>query len=150
MPPEPGNTHTYRFGETNSDVMEMVHLISKTSGYSRGVLIQTHIGCQVYQMLAEGTQSLPIRTSLSHLVSDEELVIDGEGHRVAGTEPPHRPVDGVSCRPPLFCILFYERDYEPLVLCYVSPSKVEHLWAKRRDEFRTCAFGYCSSWSWFF
>lgn len=75
-------------------------------------------------MLAEGTQSLPIRKSLSHLVSDEELVIDGEGHGVVGAEPPHRPVDGVSRQPPLLGILLYEWDHIPLVLCYVDPSKV--------------------------
>lgn len=73
-------------------------------------------------MLTGETQSLPIRTSLSHLVSDEELVIDGEGHRVTGTEPPHRPVDGVSRHLPLLCILFYQRDHVALVLCYVGPS----------------------------
>lgn len=77
-------------------------------------------------MRTEGgdTRSLHIRTSLSHLVSDEELVIDGEGHGVAGTEPPHRPVDGVSRHLPLLCILLYQWDHIPLVLCYVGPSQV--------------------------
>lgn len=82
-------------------------------------------------MPAEGTQSLPIRTSLSHLVSDEELVVDGEGHGVVGTEPPHRSVDGVSRQPPLFRILLYDGDHVPLVLRYVGSSKVQHLWGRK-------------------
>lgn len=85
-------------------------------------------------MLAQGTQSLAIRTSLSHLVSNEELVINGEGHGVAGAEPPHRPVDGVSRQPPLFCKLLYERDHVPLVLRYERSGKVQHLWVKTRLE----------------
>lgn len=119
VPPGPGNTYTHQFGQRKSHVIQ----IRNASGFSWLVDSKT-IGCQVYRMLVQGTQSLPIRTSLSHLVSNEELVIDSEGHGVAGTEPPHRPVDGVSRQPPLLCILFYEWDHIPLVLCYVGPSQI--------------------------
>lgn len=51
----------------------------------------------------------------THLISNEELVVDGEGHGVSGTEPPHGPIDGVSCHLPLLCILFNQRYHIPLV-----------------------------------
>lgn len=68
-----------------------------------------------------------MRMPLSHLVSDEKLVVDGEGHRVTGTEPPHWPVDGVSRQLPLLCIFFYQWNHIPLMFCYVGPSQVHHL-----------------------
>lgn len=67
-------------------------------------------------------QSSLIQTSCSHLIPNEELVVNGESHGITGTEPPHRPVDGVSCQPPLFCILFYQRYHGHLVPGDVGPS----------------------------
>lgn len=73
-------------------------------------------------ILAEGTQSPPIRTPLSHLVSNEELVINGEGHGVTRTEPPHWSVDGVSRHLPLLGILLYQWHHIRLVPGYVDPG----------------------------
>lgn len=56
VPPGPGNAHTHQFCQRNSDVMEIVCLISKTSGYSQGGGVHSWtIGCQVYRMLTENS-----------------------------------------------------------------------------------------------
>lgn len=39
VPPGPGHTHAHQFGKRNSDIRGVVHLTSKTSGYSWGWFI---------------------------------------------------------------------------------------------------------------
>lgn len=76
VPPGPGNTWTNRYGQRNSDVTEIVHLISGTSSYN-WCLVQTHTQMPaVYPMAAEGNSIPPHR----NIVKSPRLRW-GTGHR---------------------------------------------------------------------
>lgn len=63
VPPGPGNTRTNGFGQRNSDVTEIGHLISRTSGNSWG-FVQTHTHERPTVSDAGGGNSIPCHQNI--------------------------------------------------------------------------------------
>lgn len=64
------------------------------------------------------------RLEAAYLISNEELIINGECDWVIWTKPPQRSVDGVSSFLPFFCVFQDQRNDKVVVLGYVESGEV--------------------------
>jgi len=60
----------------------------------------------------------------AYLISNEELIVNGERDWVIWTEPPQRSVDWVSSFLPFFSIFQDQRNDKVVVLDYVESGEV--------------------------